>query len=115
MAKPKKEAILNLEKYMDQPVVVKFVGGREVTGVLKGYDTNVNLVLDETKEFVRDLDDPYKRRLIEDPHEPDTFIEETRELGLVVCRGPIVQSIMPLDGTEEIEDPFGAQVALGAE
>ena len=31
-----------------------------VTGVLKGYDPLMNLVLDETKEWLRDPFDPYK-------------------------------------------------------
>jgi U6 snRNA-associated Sm-like protein LSm7 len=31
---------------------------------------------------------------------------QTRELGLVVCRGPAVTLISPLDGSKEIENPF---------
>ncbi|EZF26481.1 hypothetical protein H112_01357 [Trichophyton rubrum D6] len=51
--KPKKENILDLTKYMDKEVNVKFNGGREVTGVLKGYDQLMNLVLDDVKETMR--------------------------------------------------------------
>lgn len=51
--KPKKENILDLAKYMDKEITVKFNGGREVTGTLKGYDALMNLVLDEVKETVR--------------------------------------------------------------
>ena len=51
--KPKKENILDLSKYMDKEVNVKFNGGREVTGTLKGYDALMNLVLDEVKETMR--------------------------------------------------------------
>eukprot|EP00668_Euglena_longa_P031385 GGOE01040577.1.p2 GENE.GGOE01040577.1~~GGOE01040577.1.p2 ORF type:complete len:113 (-),score=21.19 GGOE01040577.1:323-661(-) len=105
-AKPKKEGILNLEKHLEHPVHVKFGGGREVTGILKGYDTMLNLVLDETREYLRDLDDPYKRRLVEDPDDPSTLMEDTRYLGIVVCRGTAVMTIMPYEGTEEIQNPF---------
>lgn len=51
--KPKKENILDLAKYMDKEITVKFNGGREVTGTLKGYDALMNLVLDEVRETVR--------------------------------------------------------------
>mmetsp|Transcript_86252 Transcript_86252/g.143854 ORF Transcript_86252/g.143854 Transcript_86252/m.143854 type:complete len:118 (-) Transcript_86252:999-1352(-) len=106
--KAKKEGILNLQKHIEHPVHVKFSGGREVTGILKGYDTMLNLVLDETREYLRDLDDPYKRRLVEDPDDPSALIEDTRYLGIVVCRGTAVMTIMPYEGTEEIQNPFNA-------
>lgn len=67
--KPKKENILDLGKYMDKQVTVKFNGGREgmlrilllglgrstnswcsVKGTLKGYDALMNLVLDDVEE-----------------------------------------------------------------
>jgi len=51
--RPKKENILDLAKYMDKQITVKFNGGREVTGTLKGYDALMNLVLDDVKETLR--------------------------------------------------------------
>lgn len=75
--KPKKENILDLSKYMDKEVNVKFNGGREsesllispnvsgfsglsdelvaVSGILKGYDQLMNLVLDDVKETMRGM------------------------------------------------------------
>jgi small nuclear ribonucleoprotein (snRNP)-like protein len=50
---PKKESILELAKLMDATVRVKCIGGRELQGVLRGYDDLVNLVLDECEEFLR--------------------------------------------------------------
>lgn len=32
--------------------------------------------------------------------------EQTRELGLVVARGPMLTLISPLDGSEQIANPF---------
>ncbi|KAF3913995.1 hypothetical protein ABW21_db0208563 [Orbilia brochopaga] len=90
--RPKKEAILDLAKYMDKRIIVKFSGGREVTGALKGYDQLMNLVLDEVKESVTD----------------DQGAVQTRDLGLVVARGPLLVLISPVDGTEQIENPFAA-------
>lgn len=88
--KPKKENILDLTKYMDKEVIVKFNGGREVSGILKGYDQLMNLVLDDVKEKMRD----------------ESGKEATRSLGLVVARGTLLVLISPADGTEEIANPF---------
>jgi len=88
--KPKKENILDLTKYVDKQINVKFNGGREVVGTLKGYDQLMNLVLDDVKETMRD----------------DEGNETTRPLGLIVARGTLLVLISPLDGSEEIENPF---------
>lgn len=92
--KKRKETILDLSKYLDKTIKVKFSGGREASGVLKGFDQLVNLVLDNTVEYLRDPDDPYK------------LTEDTKERGLVVCRGTAVILICPMDGTEAIPNPF---------
>ena len=55
--KRRKESILDLSKYLEKTIRVKFAGGREAAGVLKGYDPLLNLVLDNTVEFLRDPDD----------------------------------------------------------
>ncbi|CAB4391817.1 U6 snRNA-associated Sm-like protein LSm7 [Rhizophagus irregularis] len=91
--KPKKESILDLSKYMDKKIRVKFNGGREVIGSLKGHDLLLNLVLDDTEEFLRDPED-------------NRLLNDTRSLGLIVCRGPAVILISPVEGTEEIDNPF---------
>ncbi|CAI5736526.1 unnamed protein product [Hyaloperonospora brassicae] len=90
----RKDPILDLAKYIDQEVRVKFHGGREVTGTLKGYDQLVNLVLDDCIEFVRDPSDEYR------------ITDETRQVGLVVCRGTSVMLVSPMEGTTEIPNPF---------
>ncbi|KAI8819240.1 U6 snRNA-associated Sm-like protein LSm7-like protein [Fimicolochytrium jonesii] len=90
----KKENILDLGKYMDKKIHVKYTGGREVIGTLKGYDPLLNLVLDDTEELVRDPEDNYR------------VTDQKRSLGLVVCRGTAIIVISPEDGTEEIANPF---------
>ncbi|CAO1417140.1 unnamed protein product [Diamesa serratosioi] len=95
--KRRKESILDLSKYLEKTIRVKFAGGREAAGVLKGFDPLLNLVLDNTTEYLRDPDEGYK------------FSEETRNLGLVVCRGTSVVLICPQDGMEAIPNPFIAQ------
>lgn len=87
--RPKKEAILDLTKYIDTKIRVKFAGGREVFGVLKGFDQLMNLVMDDVHEALRDAD--------------GNVGEKTRNLGLVVLRGTALTVINPADGFESIE------------
>ena len=51
--KKRKESILDLSKYLEKNIRVKFSGGREAAGTLKGYDPLLNLVLDNTTEYLR--------------------------------------------------------------
>ncbi|KAL5972661.1 hypothetical protein ACLOJK_039466 [Asimina triloba] len=93
----RKETVLDLAKFVDKGVQVKLTGGRQapaVTGTLKGYDQLLNLVLDEAIEFLRDPDDPLKTS------------DQTRCIGLIVCRGTAVMLVSPTDGTDEIANPF---------
>ncbi|QIW96178.1 hypothetical protein AMS68_001696 [Peltaster fructicola] len=85
-AEKKKENILDLTKYMDKEITVKF----SVIGSLKGYDQLMNLVLDNVREITRD-------------EEGNT---STRSLGLLVARGTLLVLISPMDGSEEIANPF---------
>jgi len=61
-----------------------------VQGTLKGFDQLMNLVLDNVKEVMRN-------------EEGETT---TRELGLLVARGTLLVLISPMDGSEEIANPF---------
>ena len=45
--------MIELAPYVDKKIRVKFVGGREVTGILKGADPICNLVLDDASEYLR--------------------------------------------------------------
>ena len=66
-----------------------------VEGVLKGYDQLLNLVLDEAIEFQRSAEDLL------------TVTDESRPLGLVVCRGTAVMAVAPTAGAEVMaSNPF---------
>eukprot|EP00199_Chlamydomonas_sp_CCMP681_P004250 CAMPEP_0119105340 /NCGR_PEP_ID=MMETSP1180-20130426/3325_1 /TAXON_ID=3052 ORGANISM="Chlamydomonas cf sp, Strain CCMP681" /NCGR_SAMPLE_ID=MMETSP1180 /ASSEMBLY_ACC=CAM_ASM_000741 /LENGTH=104 /DNA_ID=CAMNT_0007090365 /DNA_START=129 /DNA_END=443 /DNA_ORIENTATION=+ len=90
----KKESALELSKLVDKGVRVRLNGGREVSGTLKGYDQMLNLVLDETIEYLRD------------PEDMSVVTDKTRSLGLIVCRGTAVTLVAPTHGMEEISNPF---------
>ena len=66
----KRSSIINLAPYVDQKIRVKFVGGREMVGILKGADPVCNLVLDDTEEYLVGSEG-----------------KETRSLGIVIARG----------------------------
>ena len=72
MKSQKKAPILDLQKYLDQEILVKFQGGRVIQGTLKGWDPLQNLVLDQAIELIRDPNDEYK------------LLDKSRKLGLVV-------------------------------
>lgn len=65
-----------LNKSLNLPVIVRIRGGREFRGILLGYDTHMNLVLDEAEE----LND-------------DATVK--RKLGTVILRGDNVVYISP--------------------
>ena len=78
---------------------VKFVGGREVVGILMGADPICNLVLDETVELLRDANDQYS-----------VHQEHTRQLGLIIARGTTVLSICDEEGAEiDVKNIYAAQ------
>lgn len=48
-----KESIINLENLLNKEVRIKFIGGREIQGLLIGYDSALNMMLDNSVEFLR--------------------------------------------------------------
>ena len=88
---------MDLSKFKDKQLRVKFIGGREVIGTLKGYDQLMNLVLEGVEETLRDPDD-------------DTVLTASKRLleGLVVVRSPLLLTVAPVDGLAAIDNPFAA-------
>lgn len=89
----KRDIIIDLGRYVGKPIIVKFQGGREVTGILRSHDPVANIVLDETVEIIRE-------------EIGDTIHEKTRTLGTIMGRGPTISMVSPLEGYEAIENPF---------
>ncbi|TRY50424.1 Sm-like protein Lsm7 [Cryptosporidium tyzzeri] len=88
------KSILGLNKFNNKEIKVKLCGGREVIGILRGFDAVTNLVLDETVEYMFDKDE-----FLSCP-------DQKRRLGLLVIRGASVLMICPSDGSEVIENPY---------
>jgi U6 snRNA-associated Sm-like protein LSm7 len=89
--------ILDLNPHLGKQVRVRFQGGREVVGILRGFDPMVNIVIDDGVEYLRSENDPYKAS------------GKTRSLGRVVCRGNNVTMCAPEEGYEAIANPFTAE------
>ena len=62
-------------------------------GILKGYDNAVNIVLEDAIEYLGVGE--------------GTQTGTTRELGLVITKGKNVMCVYPMEGTKEVENPFG--------
>lgn len=62
-SKVEKDSVMDFAKYCDQRVRVRFQGGREVDGVLKGFDKLDNLVLEDAVEYLRGKLSSYWRML----------------------------------------------------
>ena len=69
---------------MNKEVQVKFAGGREVRGILRGFDPLVNIVLESAVETLRD------------PADLSLLTSNTRKIGKVVCRGTSVIFVAPV-------------------
>lgn len=81
-----------------------------VMGTLKGYDALMNLVLDDVQETVRGKSEEIAV-MGWDGMGANGFTDEdgnesTRPLGLVVARGTLLVLVSPIDGSEEIANPF---------
>ena len=78
--------MIDLKPYLDRKIRVYFVGGREISGTLKGADVKTNLVLVDAKEYLRNAANQ------------DTVSTETRDLDLIFIRGSTVLTIVDEDG-----------------
>jgi len=48
-----RENLIKLQSWVDREIRVRFSGGRQVTGILKGYDNSNNMIVDDTIEYIR--------------------------------------------------------------
>ena len=89
---------------------------RAVEGTLKGFDSLVNLVLDDAREYLQGA--LTHTRATSDVKSVGLTYAATddngsqRELGLMVCRGTAVMTVGPPG--EEIANPFGEAAADAA-
>lgn len=77
--------------------------------MLKGYDQLLNLVLDDVEELLLGNVPNQQPRTSNDSLDVIEPEPHTRSLGLVVLRGPTITILSPVDGFEEIDNPFAAQ------
>lgn len=96
----KKEALLSLEKYAKKKVVVECYG-RLIQGVLRGFDSNLNLVLNDAIEA-----DSHSVGTHEVLRSTEFDKGVRRFLGAIVIRGNAVMSVCPLDGAEVVKDAY---------
>ena len=103
--------VIDLEKLIEKRVRIRFSGGREVVGTLKGFDGLVNAVLDDTTEYLFENTTDSASLFDASSTSSNTTttsatIPTSRYLGLVVCRGTNITVVGPDDGFLEISNPF---------
>ncbi|KAF8290317.1 U6 snRNA-associated Sm-like protein LSm7p [Trypanosoma cruzi] len=81
----KKEGILALEPHLDRRVVIA-LEGKEIHGILKGFDNNINLVMASAELWVKDA--------------------LLRRIGACVVRGGSLVSVSSGDTTILQHNPF---------
>lgn len=64
--------MIRLEKFKGKKLVVRFQGGRELTGVLMSYDAGLNLIFSDAVE------------------KKSSNCREERKLGVAIVRGALV-------------------------
>ena len=92
-AMSKRKQILDLKGQLGKKVRVTFQGGREVVGVLKGYDDMVNMVLEDCVEYLLD-------------EATGNIGNMARNIPNLICRGPQVTLVAPEEGFAQISNPF---------
>ncbi|KAL8407444.1 hypothetical protein RB594_006321 [Gaeumannomyces avenae] len=126
--RPKKENILDLARYMDKEVQVKFNGGREGT-VFHHPHPHCSSIPRRSFHFLprptskRRTDFPAENAVtgtlkgydalmnlvlddVKETMRDDDGNETSRPLGLVVIRGTLLVALSPTDGSEPIANPF---------
>ena len=78
-----------------------------VTGILKGYDQLLNLVLEDVTETMRDTED--HNVLTRHTRKLTTSSNDTAAPSRLVCRGTAVMVVSLAQGTQEVSNPFGEQ------
>jgi len=76
-----KAHIPEMKKFMDKRMSLKLNGGRKVTGVLRGFDPFMNIVLDDAQEEISATD--------------------KRPIGMIVLRGNNVVTLECLEKVKE--------------
>jgi small nuclear ribonucleoprotein (snRNP)-like protein len=89
----KKESLLSLEHHMNKWLVIEQSNsGRMIRGILKGFDSNMNLILMNTVIVHEDAPNAFAKVL--------DVKDVVRELGACVLRGGVVGAIYSLEGTQ---------------
>ena len=88
----RQQPLTYLYEYMNKEVIVMFMDGREIEGVLSNYDERFNLFMTNCTEYIHDMTNRSERT------------GETRQLGEVFCRGQNVVDVMLKEGFIPVEN-----------
>lgn len=97
----KADIVTNYEHLKGKEVVVKMNSGREIQGLLKGYDQVGNIVLDDVEELIY-----LENNENTNNENKSNVVINKRFLGVVIVRGPHVCLLFPKNTLIETDNPF---------
>ena len=97
-----KASLLSLDHHLHKKLVIECADGRMVRGVLEGYDSNMNIILNHSVIVHQDATNPFSPQITAQSK------EVCRALGAVVVRGANVVSVYAADGSMLVvnDDPL---------
>ncbi len=100
-----KESIINYDYLKNKQVILKFTSGREVEGIMKGYDQIGSVVLDDANEILEG-EIVMNNTNIDENNKDIYYNRNKRFLGFIYARGPSIAVLIPKESSNILENPF---------
>jgi small nuclear ribonucleoprotein (snRNP)-like protein len=100
-----KASLLSLDQYLHKPIIIEMnlnheqqnSGGnsRMIRGTLKGFDSNLNVILSDALLIHQDSFNPFSPQITNANHK-----DVCRSLGATIVRGSTIQSVYAANGSQ---------------
>ena len=95
-----KASLLSLDQHLHKPIIIELsefsgTGGRMVRGTLKGFDSNLNVILADALVIHQDAVNPFSPQISSASHK-----DVCRALGATIIRGSTIQAVYAANGSQ---------------
>jgi small nuclear ribonucleoprotein (snRNP)-like protein len=100
-----KASLLSLDQYLHKPILLELsdlannsngsTNGRMVRGTLKGFDSNLNVILADALIIHQDALNPFSPQITNSSHK-----DVCRALGATIIRGSTIQAVYAANGSQ---------------